>query len=83
MLVVPVVASNVGGLPEVIQHGVSGFLHPLDAEDEMAESAVAVLTDPERQRAVGQAACRRVREEFCVDRVVPMYEASYRKLLSP
>ncbi len=79
---VPVVASDVGGLPEVIEHGVSGFLHPLDAEEDMAESAVALLTDPEKQRAVGQAACRRVREDFCVERVVPMYEACYRKLLS-
>jgi N-acetyl-alpha-D-glucosaminyl L-malate synthase BshA len=79
---VPVVASDVGGLPEVIEHGVSGFLHPLDAEEEMAESAVALLTDPDKQRAVGQAACRRVREEFCVERVVPMYEACYRSLLT-
>jgi glycosyltransferase involved in cell wall biosynthesis len=79
---VPVIASHVGGLPEVIEHGVSGFLHPLDAEDEMAESAIALLTDPELQHAVGQAACRRVREEFCVERVVPMYESFYRTLLS-
>ena len=69
---------DVGGLPEVIEHGVSGFLHPLDGEDEMADSAVALLTDPERHRAVAQAACRRVREEFCVERVVPMYESFYR-----
>jgi glycosyltransferase involved in cell wall biosynthesis len=79
---VPVIASQVGGLPEVIEHGVSGFLHPLDAEDDMAESAVSLLMDPERHRAVGLAACRRVREEFCVERVVPMYEAFYRTLLS-
>jgi N-acetyl-alpha-D-glucosaminyl L-malate synthase BshA len=79
---VPVIASRVGGLPEVIEHGVSGFLHPLDAEDEMAESAVALLMDPERHRAVSLAACRRVREEFCVERVVPMYEAFYRTLLT-
>ena len=37
---------------------------------------------PSSSDAVGQAACRRVREEFCVERVVPMYEACYRKLLS-
>ena len=79
---VPVVASDVGGLPEVIEHGVSGFLHPLDAEDEMAESAIALLTDPARQHEVGQAACRRVREQFCVERVVPMYESFYRGLLA-
>jgi N-acetyl-alpha-D-glucosaminyl L-malate synthase BshA len=79
---VPVVASLVGGLPEVIEHGVTGFLHPLGAEDEMAGSAVALLTDPARHREVAQAACRRVREHFCVERVVPMYEACYRRLLS-
>jgi L-malate glycosyltransferase len=79
---VPVIASNVGGLPEVIEHGVSGFLHPLDAEDDMADSAVALLTDPARHQAVAQSACRRVRQEFCVERVVPMYESFYRTLLS-
>jgi N-acetyl-alpha-D-glucosaminyl L-malate synthase BshA len=79
---VPVIASNVGGLPEVIENGVSGHLHPLDGEDEMAASAVALLTDPVRHRAMAQAACRRVREQFCVERVVPMYEECYRKLLA-
>ena len=74
---VPVVASRVGGLPEVIEDGVSGFLHPLDALDEMAGSAVALLTDPERHRAVAQAACLRVRVHFCAERVVPMYEKCY------
>ena len=78
---VPVVASNVGGLPEVIEHGVSGFLHPPDAIDEMAASAIALLRDPERHRAVAQAACQRVRVDFCADRVVPMYEECYRKLV--
>ena len=43
---VPVVASNVGGLPEVIEHGVTGFLHPLDDLDGMAESGIALLSDP-------------------------------------
>jgi N-acetyl-alpha-D-glucosaminyl L-malate synthase BshA len=75
---VPVVASSVGGLPEVIQHGVSGFLHAPEAVDEMAESAVALLTDQALHARVSAEACRRVREEFCVERVVPMYEACYR-----
>ena len=74
---VPVVASRVGGLPEVIEDGVSGFLHPPEALDEMAASAVRVLSDPELHARIGAAACRRVRKEFCVDRVVPMYERCY------
>jgi N-acetyl-alpha-D-glucosaminyl L-malate synthase BshA len=79
---VPVIASEVGGLPEVIQHGVTGFLHPLDDEDGMVASAIALLKDPARHEAVAQAACRRVREQFSVERVVPMYESCYQKLLS-
>jgi N-acetyl-alpha-D-glucosaminyl L-malate synthase BshA len=79
---VPVVASRIGGLPEVIEDGVSGFLHPPDAIDEMARSAIALLKDEALRQRVGGAACRRVREQFCVDRVVPMYEACYRSILS-
>ena len=78
---VPVVASRVGGLPEVIEHGVSGFLHDPEAIDEMAASALAILTDGELHDRIGAAACRRVREEFCVERVVPMYEACYRAVM--
>jgi L-malate glycosyltransferase len=78
---VPVVASKVGGLPEVIEHGVSGFLHHPDAIDEMAGSAVSLLTDDALHARVSAAGCRRVREEFCVERVVPMYEACYRAVL--
>ena len=57
---VPVVASRVGGLPEVIEHGVSGFLHPLDAIDEMAASGIALLTDESLHRDVAQADVRSV-----------------------
>jgi N-acetyl-alpha-D-glucosaminyl L-malate synthase BshA len=78
---VPVVASRVGGLPEVIEHGVSGFLHAPEAVDEMADSALALLTDQALHARVSTAACRRVREDFCVERVVPMYEACYRAVV--
>jgi N-acetyl-alpha-D-glucosaminyl L-malate synthase BshA len=78
---VPVVASRVGGLPEVIEHGVSGYLHAPDAVDEMAASALAILTDDDLHVRIGAAACRRVRQQFCVERVVPMYEACYRAVM--
>jgi len=78
---VPVVASRVGGLPEVIEHGVSGFLHPPEALDEMAESSVMLLTDPVRHRAVAQAACARARNDFCAEKIVPMYEECYQSVV--
>ncbi len=78
---VPVVASNAGGLPEVITHGVTGFLHPVGDVDAMAESAIAVLTDAALCQRIVSAAVRMVRERFCVDRIVPMYEAHYQRVL--
>jgi N-acetyl-alpha-D-glucosaminyl L-malate synthase BshA len=78
---VPVIASRVGGLPEVIEHGVSGFLHHPEALDDMAASGVMLLTDPERHRAVAQAACARVRDHFCAEKIVPMYEECYQSVV--
>jgi L-malate glycosyltransferase len=77
---VPVVASRVGGLPEVIEHGVNGFLHAPDALDEMAESGVMLLSDPAKHRTIADAACARVRNDFCAEKIVPMYEDCYRSV---
>ena len=79
---VPVVASNVGGLPEVISNGVSGFLRDPGDLDGMAGDAIALLTDPVLHRTIADAARARVRDEFCVDRVVPMYERYYERVLA-
>jgi L-malate glycosyltransferase len=77
---VPVVASNAGGLPEVIEHGVTGFLHDVGDVGAMAASAVTLLTDAGLHQRITAAAVRHVRQSFCVTRVVPMYEALYRRV---
>lgn len=74
---VPVVASRVGGLPEVIEDGVTGFLHPPDDLDAMAESAIALLRDRKRHATIARAARARVCEKFSAERVVPLYESCY------
>jgi N-acetyl-alpha-D-glucosaminyl L-malate synthase BshA len=79
---VPVVASDVGGLPEVIEHGVTGFLHPVGAVDDMARSGIALLSDRALHEAVADRAVRVVRGRFCAERVVPMYEAHYERALA-
>jgi N-acetyl-alpha-D-glucosaminyl L-malate synthase BshA len=78
---VPVVASNVGGLPEVIEHGVTGFLHAVDDVEAMAASGIALLTDAVLYRRIADAAAQLVRDRFCVERIVPMYEAHYARVL--
>ena len=78
---VPVVASRVGGLPEVIDHGRTGFLHELDDLDGMAESGALVLSDPHLHAGMARAARRSVQERFCATLVVPRYEDFYRELI--
>ena len=79
---VPVVASRVGGLPEVIADGESGFLHDPDDLAGMAASAVRLLTDPALHRRLAAGACRRVHERFCAEEIVPRYEAFYEAVLA-
>ncbi len=78
---VPVIASRVGGLPEVIVDGVGGYLHGLDDLDGMAQSAIKLLTDRALHREVGRAGAEAVHERFCAERIVPRYEAFYRTVL--
>jgi glycosyltransferase involved in cell wall biosynthesis len=78
---VPVVASRVGGLPEVIAHESSGFLHALEDLDGMAASAIRVLTDQPLHRRIADTARRSVHERFCDEIIVPVYEAYYEEIL--
>jgi L-malate glycosyltransferase len=78
---VPVVASNVGGLPDIIEDGVTGFACPPDDLDLMAERAVAVLTDPALRARIGEAAAALVRSRYCTGMIVPLYEDAYRRVL--
>ena len=78
---VPVVASRVGGLPEVIDHERNGFLHVPDDLEGMARSAVALLTDQGLHRRVAAAARRTVHQRFCSEDIVPVYEAYYKEIV--
>jgi N-acetyl-alpha-D-glucosaminyl L-malate synthase BshA len=74
----PVVASRAGGLPEIIEDGVTGILEPVGSVEAMARRAVETLRDPARHRAMADAAVRRARD-FSADAVVPRYEALYQE----
>ncbi len=78
---VPVIASRVGGLPEVVEHGVTGFLHAPDDVEGMAASGITLLTDPDLHASVAASARRAVTGRFCSDLIVPQYERFYESLL--
>jgi N-acetyl-alpha-D-glucosaminyl L-malate synthase BshA len=79
---VPVVASRAGGLPEVVEDGVNGFLHPPQDLDGMAASTVRLLTDELLHRAMADAARAVARDRYTDDRIVPYYEDYYEEILA-
>ncbi len=77
----PAVASRVGGLPEVVEDGVSGILELPGSVEAMGRRAVELLQDPERYQQMRQAAIAQA-HQFSADRIVPMYEALYHRALA-
>jgi N-acetyl-alpha-D-glucosaminyl L-malate synthase BshA len=73
---VPVLATAVGGLPEVVAHGQTGMLFPLGDHAMAADMAVRLLSDPLRHRGMRQAAIRQA-QQFDVDDIVLTYEEYY------
>jgi glycosyltransferase involved in cell wall biosynthesis len=59
----PVVATMVGGLPEMIEDGVTGFLVPPDHEKRLADAIVAILRDDAQRRRMGEAGKRKIERE--------------------
>ncbi len=78
---VPVIVSRVGGLPEVVTDGVEGYLVEPRNVDKMAEQALRILTDESLRLEMGERARQSAQERFCTSRIIPQYEAYYRKVL--
>lgn len=79
---VPVIASDVGGLPEVVEHGATGFLAPPGDVDKMAEYALQIISDCATCRSFSRAARERARDHFDYRNIVPQYEAVYERALA-
>ncbi len=77
----PAVASRVGGLPEVIEDGVSGLLELPGSVEAMGRRAVELLQHPGRYAAMREAAIAQA-NRFSAERIVPMYEAVYARAMA-
>ena len=78
---VPTIATEVGGVPEVIEHGRTGFLAPVGDVEKMAEYAISVLSDDKRLREMGQLARWEAQSRFCASKIIPEYEKFYERVL--
>jgi L-malate glycosyltransferase len=78
---VPVVASRVGGLPELIESGQTGFLEPPDSLEAHVKAVLRLLGDETLRRRFGRAGRSVARERFDVDRVVTRYRKVYEGLV--
>ena len=78
---VPTIATNVGGVPEVIEHGRTGFLAEVGDVDTMARCAIEILSDEERLREMGKTARWEAQSRFCASKIIPEYEKFYERVL--
>lgn len=77
----PSVSTAVGGIPEVVESGVSGLLVPFGDADALARSLERLIDDAALRSALGLAAQRRARERFGAEVIVPRYIEIYRRLV--
>ena len=76
---VPVVSSNTGGIPEVNEHGVSGFLADVGQTDQMAAYVLTILEPANLPRM--KAGALQTSQKFSLLEILPQYEELYRKLV--
>jgi N-acetyl-alpha-D-glucosaminyl L-malate synthase BshA len=79
---VPVVASNVGGIPEVVSHGDNGYLAEPGDIDRMARYCIELASNRKKWHRFSHAARSAAVERFSIDRIIPRYEELYKRVTS-
>jgi glycosyltransferase involved in cell wall biosynthesis len=78
----PVVATRVGGMSEVVVDGTTGLLSPAGADESLAEHILSLASDPELRRRLAQAGKERAFKFFSEDRMNAAYQRLYQELVS-
>jgi glycosyltransferase involved in cell wall biosynthesis len=77
----PIIATNAGGLPEIITHGKNGFLSDIGDVKSMGENAKKILSNEKTHNSF-KIAAREQALKFDIDNIVPLYESLYKKVLT-
>jgi N-acetyl-alpha-D-glucosaminyl L-malate synthase BshA len=78
---VPTIATNVGGVPELIEHGHNGLLFPVGDIAAMSQAAIELLSDDVALKTMASAARKTAQAQFCASRVIPLYEQFYQRVI--
>jgi len=78
----PVISSSVGGLPELVVHGETGYIAEIGDVDRMAKYAIELLTNSARYKMFAAASRKRAVDNFSSDKVVDQYEHYYEQVLA-
>ncbi|MGA8594256.1 MAG: N-acetyl-alpha-D-glucosaminyl L-malate synthase BshA [Bryobacteraceae bacterium] len=78
---VPPVATNTGGLPDLITHGVDGFMEPVGDIEAQAGRLIQLLTDDALRAGISAAARENAERRFCTELIIPHYERFYERVL--
>lgn len=79
---VPVIATRVGGIPEVVTDGETGFLSDIGDTDKMAADAVKLLNDEETLRSFGTRGRDNAVQRYSTEKIIPQYIAFYERIVN-
>ena len=79
---IPVISSSVGGLPELVLHGETGYIAEIGDIERMAKYAIELLTNPARYKLFAAASRKRAVDNFSSENVINQYEQYYEQVLS-
>ena len=77
----PIVATDVGGIPEQVDEGVNGFLVPVKRPDDIAEAVLKLNADINLQMKMGDNSRKTVMERYTVDGVLDQYKKVYESVI--
>jgi N-acetyl-alpha-D-glucosaminyl L-malate synthase BshA len=75
------ITTRVGGVPEVIEHGVNGYMADVGDVETMSRYAIELLSDDSRLKEMSTAARKSAKARFCASKIVPQYEEFYRRIV--